>query len=83
MATKYMALRGFAAVGENNVKKYFSPGNAHEIADLPDAEIKKHVKAGNIAEYEEEKQQDVPLESAPAGEDTGASKASKKKGDRS
>jgi hypothetical protein len=52
-AKKYQAISGFAAVGEDKVKRYFSPSNSHEIADLPDAEIKKHLKAGNIAEINE------------------------------
>lgn len=66
MEKKYSVVRGFAGVGEDNVKKYFSPSNAHEVGDLPASEIKKHVAAGNLVEYEEDsKASDAPLESAP------------------
>ncbi len=79
MEKKYSVVRGFAAVGEDNVKKYFSPGNAHEIGDLPDSEIKKHVKAGNIVEYEENKDLDIPLESAPPVVEEERPRSAKKK----
>lgn len=66
MATKYAVIRGFAAVGEDNVKRYFSPANAHEVGDLPAKEIKKHVDAGNLVEYEEPRaHKEAPLEAAP------------------
>lgn len=78
MATKYSVVKGFAAVGEDNVKKYFSPANAHEVGDLPASEIKKHVKAGNLAEYEEPRSaKEAPLEAPSAETDESTSKKGK------